>query len=180
MDSGSYCNCCSILLVEKLDVQVIPHLKPYKLHWLNEDMDLVVDKQVKVSLSLGNYKDNVLCDVVPMEACHILLGRLWKFDEKTTHNGLNNEITFTHKDKVCTLSFNTFTSGRGPSTNENKNLKNQRIVLRDNVEVWKKSVPSNKVIQIEQNLRKKEVNKILLFEQPSGLLLCKLKCNATL
>ena len=40
----------------------------------------------------------MLCDVVPMESCHVLLGRLWQFDKKTMHNGLTNEIIFTHKE----------------------------------------------------------------------------------
>jgi len=52
---------------------------------------------VKVKLSVGNYVDDVLCDVVPMEACHVLLGRPWQFDKKTIHDGLTNTITFTHK-----------------------------------------------------------------------------------
>ena len=38
-----------------------------------------------------------------MEACHILLGRPWQFDKKTMHNGLTNEITFTHKEKKFVL-----------------------------------------------------------------------------
>ena len=75
VDSGSYCNCCSARMVEKLNLQLVHHPKPYKLQWINEDGELTVDKQVKVDFSVGNYKDNVLCDVVPMEACHILLGR---------------------------------------------------------------------------------------------------------
>ena len=87
VDGGSCCNCCSIRMVEKLNLQVIPHPKPYKLQWINEDEELTVDKQVKVELSMKNYKDKVLCDVVPMEACHILLGRPWQFDKKTMHNG---------------------------------------------------------------------------------------------
>jgi len=62
-------------LVEKLNLQVVPHPKPYKLQWINEDGELTVDKQVTVEFSIGNYQENVLCDVVPMEACHILLGR---------------------------------------------------------------------------------------------------------
>ena len=51
----------------------------------------------------------------------------------------------------------------------------------DNAKAWEKSSPSHEVIQIETNLRKK-VEKIFLFEQPSGLLLCKgtLTCTATL
>jgi len=64
-------------LVEKFGVQVIPHLKPYKFQWLNENGDLTVDKYVKLNLCVGNYKDDVLRDVVPMEACHILLGKPW-------------------------------------------------------------------------------------------------------
>jgi len=71
-------------MVEKLNLQLIPRPKPYKLQWINEDGDLTVDQQVKVEFSVGNYKDKVLCDVVPMKACHILLGRPWQFDKKTT------------------------------------------------------------------------------------------------
>jgi hypothetical protein len=32
---------------------------------------------VLVSFSIGRYKDEVVCDVVPMHAGHILLGRPW-------------------------------------------------------------------------------------------------------
>ena len=91
-------------MVEKLNVQVVPHPKPYKLHWIIENGELSVDKQVEVKFSIGNYKDKVLCDVVPMEACHILLDRPWQFDKKTLHNGLPNEITFTHKQKKFVLN----------------------------------------------------------------------------
>jgi len=69
-------------VVEKLNLQLIPHPKPYKLQWKNEDGELTIDKEEKVKFSVGNYKDKVLCDVVPMEACHILLGKLWQIDRK--------------------------------------------------------------------------------------------------
>jgi len=75
IDSGSCCNCCSTRLVKKLNLTLLPHPKPYKLHWLNVDRDLKVEHQVKVKFSIGKFKDKVLCDVIPMEACHILLGR---------------------------------------------------------------------------------------------------------
>uniref|UniRef100_A0A2N9EMV0 Reverse transcriptase domain-containing protein n=1 Tax=Fagus sylvatica TaxID=28930 RepID=A0A2N9EMV0_FAGSY len=38
----------------------------------------------------NKYKDEVLCDVAPMHAGHILLGRPWQFDRKVTHDGLKN------------------------------------------------------------------------------------------
>ena len=75
VDSVSCCNCCSTKVVEKLNLQLIAHPKPYKLQWKNEVGELIIDKQVKVEFSVENYKDKVLCDVVPMEACHILLDR---------------------------------------------------------------------------------------------------------
>ena len=57
---------------------------------------MIVNQQVKVPFSIRTYKDEVNCDIVPMEAGHILLGRPWQFDRKIIYNGLTNEITLTH------------------------------------------------------------------------------------
>ena len=62
-------------LVEKLNLPTLKHSRPYKLQWLNDCGEIKVNKQVLVSFSIGKYKDEVLCDVVPMHAGHILLGR---------------------------------------------------------------------------------------------------------
>nr|KYP31260.1 hypothetical protein KK1_048576 [Cajanus cajan] len=75
VDSGSWCNCCSTRMVENLGLTTTPHPKPYQLHWLNDDGDMVVNQQVEVEFSIGNYQDKVKYDVFPMEACHIFLGR---------------------------------------------------------------------------------------------------------
>jgi hypothetical protein len=40
-----------------------------------------------VALSIGKYEDEVLCDVVPMHACHLLLGRPWQYDKRAKHDG---------------------------------------------------------------------------------------------
>nr|KYP48611.1 hypothetical protein KK1_029672 [Cajanus cajan] len=64
VDSGSCCNCCSTRLVEKINLTPIPHPKPYQLHWLNEDGDINVDKQMKVKFSIGNYEDQVVFPVL--------------------------------------------------------------------------------------------------------------------
>nr|KYP31227.1 hypothetical protein KK1_048647 [Cajanus cajan] len=60
--------------------------------------ELEVNQQVKVKFSIGDYKNKVLCDVIPMEACHIFLGRPSQFDKHTIHDALTNKITFTHKN----------------------------------------------------------------------------------
>ncbi|XP_074305514.1 uncharacterized protein LOC141640730 [Silene latifolia] len=58
-----------------------------------------------VPFSIGKvYKYEVLCDVVPMDACHILLGRPWEFDKNTTHQGKENVYSFRHNGKKVTLT----------------------------------------------------------------------------
>ncbi|GKE58948.1 reverse transcriptase domain-containing protein, partial [Tanacetum coccineum] len=50
--------------------------------------------------SIGkSYKDKVWCEVILMDAAHILLGRPWKFDRKTKHDRFQNTYSF-KKDGV--------------------------------------------------------------------------------
>ena len=45
--------------------------------------EVKVTQQCIVPFPIGkNYSDKVLCDVVDMEACHLLLVRPWQFDKK--------------------------------------------------------------------------------------------------
>jgi len=62
--------------VEKLNLPTISHPRHYKLQWLSEDREIKVTNQVILSFSIGKYKDEMLRDVVPIEASHILLGSL--------------------------------------------------------------------------------------------------------
>ena len=80
---------CTIL-VEKLGLPAIRHPNPYRLQWLNECGEVRVHKQVRVAFSVGRYSDEVLCDVVPMQASHMLLGRPWQYDRRVTHDGFKN------------------------------------------------------------------------------------------
>ena len=75
IDSGSVTNVASTLLVDKLDLPTMKHPRPYRLQWLNDSVEAKVTKQVLISFSIGDYHAEVLCDVVPMLAGHILLGR---------------------------------------------------------------------------------------------------------
>jgi hypothetical protein len=71
-------------MMEKLNLKTEPHAHPYKLQWLKKGNDIQVTKKCLVQFSIGkNYKDEVLCNVVPMDVCHILLGRPWQFDRRT-------------------------------------------------------------------------------------------------
>ena len=76
IDAGSCENIVSTEAVEKLEVNTKEHPKPYKLAWLKKGGEVMVSKHALISFSIGaKYKDQVWCDVVTMDACHLSLGR---------------------------------------------------------------------------------------------------------
>lgn len=104
IDSGSCTNVISEEAVAKLALFAEPHPTPYKLAWLNTQTDILISKPCKVPFSVGSsYRDLVSCDVVPMDACHLLLGCPWQFDRQTTHDGFNNTHSFMFESKKITL-----------------------------------------------------------------------------
>ncbi|XP_024009254.1 uncharacterized protein LOC112084365 [Eutrema salsugineum] len=103
IDGGSCTNVASKFMVDKLGLEKTKHMQPYKLQWLNDATELKVTEQVTVPFSVGKYRDEVLCDVVPMQAGHLLLGRPWQFDKVTLHNGRTNYYNFTHMDRKFNL-----------------------------------------------------------------------------
>ncbi|RDY00591.1 Tf2-9, partial [Mucuna pruriens] len=55
-------------------------------------------------LSIENYKEEVLCDMVLMETRPILLGRPWQLDRKVTHKGYTNCLSFIYNKLKITLT----------------------------------------------------------------------------
>ena len=91
IDGGSCTNVASTTLVEKLGLPTSKHPRPYNLQWLNDSGEVRVNKQVLVSFRIGKYEDEVFCDVVPMQAGHLLSRRPWQFDKKVNHEGFTNK-----------------------------------------------------------------------------------------
>jgi hypothetical protein len=80
-------------MVEKLELKTTAHPNPYKVSWLHKGHQVMVSQQCQVEFKIGGYRDEILCDVIPMDVCHILLGRPWKFDRKVIHDGRKNTYT---------------------------------------------------------------------------------------
>ena len=60
-------------------------------------------KRVLVSFSIGSYQDEILCDVVPMHASHLLLGRPCQYNRKVKHDGFQNRYSFFMEGTPITL-----------------------------------------------------------------------------
>ena len=61
--------------VKKLGLVTRPLSRPFRLEWLNEAGEQYVKEKVTVPLTIGRYEDEIVCNVLPMDDCHILLGR---------------------------------------------------------------------------------------------------------
>lgn len=98
IDSGAYENVIASDAVSKLSLSSEAHPKPYSLAWLQRGHNVTIDRRVLLTFSIGNkYSDNVWCDIVPMDACHLLLGHPWQFDRRVIHDGKLNTYSF-HSD----------------------------------------------------------------------------------
>jgi hypothetical protein len=56
------------------------HPQPYNIGWLRQGRDLRVSQQCRLSYGIQPFKDEVLCDVAPLDVCDVLLGQpyMWK------------------------------------------------------------------------------------------------------
>jgi hypothetical protein len=56
-----------------------------------------------VHFSIGSYHVVADFNVVPVDACSLLLGHPWEFDADAIHHGRTNTYTLMHKGKKITL-----------------------------------------------------------------------------
>ena len=90
IDSGSTDNLVSTEMVQKLGLNMMKPPTPYKVSLLQKGHQLMVNEKCNVEFHIGTYKVEILCGIIPMDVCHILLGRPWKYDRKVVHDGRNN------------------------------------------------------------------------------------------
>jgi hypothetical protein len=93
VDSRSTDNLISTEMVEKLELETTNHPSPYKVSWLQKGHQVSVTKQCLVDIKIGGYNDKILCDVIPMDVCHVLLGIPWQYDRNVVHDGRMNTYT---------------------------------------------------------------------------------------
>ena len=72
IDRGSSKYLASKESVTKLQLQRLKHHKPYHVSWIKDKHMILVSEQCIVKFKIGHYLDEVLCDFMPMDCCHIL------------------------------------------------------------------------------------------------------------
>ena len=78
IDSGSVENIASKSLVSKLGLKTEKHPSPYKIGWIKKGTETLITQLYRVTFSMGKfYVDEVVRNVVEMDACHLILDRPW-------------------------------------------------------------------------------------------------------
>jgi hypothetical protein len=103
IDGGSCNNLVSANFVAKIGLMTHLHTHPYYIQWLNNSGKAKVTHTAHVHFSFSTYHDYADCDIVPMQACSLLLGRPWEFDTDAIQYGRSDKYTLVHNRKKITL-----------------------------------------------------------------------------
>ncbi|KAI3759514.1 hypothetical protein L6452_07397 [Arctium lappa] len=125
IDNGSCENLVSQKLVDYFNLPTQHHECPYSLGWIKNGFQVRVTQTCRVTISIGkHYREEVLCDVLDMDACHILLGRPWQFDNHATYKRRYDLVLFRCGDqKIVVIPVDSFDAG----TNKKSNINNRTI-----------------------------------------------------
>jgi hypothetical protein len=103
IDGGSCNNLASAEMVDKLALCTKLHPQPYYNQWLNNSDKVKVTRMVRVNFSIGSYHDSIDCDVVPIQACSMLLAKPWQYNIDSLQHGRTNQYSFVHIGKKLVL-----------------------------------------------------------------------------
>ena len=123
IDPRSHDNIVSAEAVHKLGLETKKHPSPSRLEWLTNGNEVTTSKHCLVSLSIGaKYMDNVWCEVVDMETCHLMLGKPWKYDKVVIHDETKNMYSFMLGKTKLTLLHSLWAEEPKPSQGDGQSI----------------------------------------------------------
>lgn len=164
IDRKYWRNVASTTMVEKLKLPFLEHPTPYIIDSLEDpefkDMgDLMVTKQVRVSFKLGEYEDEVLCDVLPTKTKDLLLGLPWRRERRAKHDSYTNKYSFLFKNSDFTLvpfDYEEVVRVKSGSESEKKKMSEKKIERKESEE--KEVVEKENCERKEDGKEKNEVS----------------------
>ena len=89
-------------VVKLLNLKVEPNPNPFRVAWMNDHI-LHVTQRCLVFIQMVDYKDEIYCEVLPMDVAHVLLCCTWLYDLNFTNFGKDNIYSFKYKGKNIIL-----------------------------------------------------------------------------
>ena len=81
--------------IKILELSKTPHLQPYKIGWLNQWWGIHITQQCLLPYGIKPFKDEVLCDVAPLEVCDVLLGKLYMWKRHVVYESQPRSVIVT-------------------------------------------------------------------------------------
>lgn len=76
MSSNDLCSVKNMILkliADKLKLASVSHLKQYNISCFKKGGEILASQRCKIKYSIRKYKDEFYFDILPMDACHLLL-----------------------------------------------------------------------------------------------------------
>ena len=108
--------------------KIEPHSTPYKIGWVMKGVEISVKATSTFTFSIGkSYQSQVTCDVIDMDAIHMILGRPWQFDRKSIYDGHKNTYEVPWEDKKITFLPLTLSSSNRVSPKLTNSIESPRL-----------------------------------------------------
>jgi hypothetical protein len=166
IDGGSCNNLVNVEVAKKLGLTTRKHPHPYHIQWFNNNDKVKVTKIARIHFSIGSYHDFAGFDVVPMDACSLLLGCPWEFDTDAIHYRRSNKYTLMHKGKKIVLLPMTLTEIVQFENEKTNNAKQKGVLNSENQHPIKLNNPI-------LFATKSDLNELSISTGPCYALVCK-------
>jgi len=101
INGGSCANIITKIALEKMSLKA-EHPHPYNVNCFDKTAQSIT-QYCQVPIHMSSCQDRVWCDVLDINAAHILLGRSWLYDLDVTSLGKSNTYEFKFKIKKTVL-----------------------------------------------------------------------------
>jgi hypothetical protein len=95
VDSRSQKNLISTKVIKQLGLSTTSHPQPYNIGWLQQGRDLRVSQQCQLSYGIQPFKDEVSCDVSPLDVCDVLLDQPYTWRHHVVYESRPRSVIFT-------------------------------------------------------------------------------------
>jgi len=102
IDGDRYANIIAKTALQKMGLKTEPHPHPYNVNWVDKTARSIT-QHCQVHIHMSSYKDLVWCDVLDINATHILLSRPYLYDLDVTSLDRSNTYEFKFKGKKIVL-----------------------------------------------------------------------------
>ena len=95
VNNGRQKNIISVKVVKKLKLSKTPHPQPYDIGWLDHGQDPCVSQQWCIPYAINPSKDEVLCDIDPLEVSNVLLGQPYMWQHHDLYESRPHSVIIT-------------------------------------------------------------------------------------